>query len=149
MLVLLLFIPNAGEPAEPVPPGPQRIVDTGELMQLFIRPAYQELQAAMSHPPVSRQEWAAIYRAAVRLAEMENLIFFREPNRYTTQAQFPALAAGGRDTAAHVVALTLNAMPAARSEDFAGIRQAYESIAASCTACHRGLGTMNGPTVKP
>lgn len=133
----------------PAAPGPMRIVDTGELMQLFIRPAYQELQAAMIKPPASRQEWAAIYRAAVRLAEMENLIFFREPNRYTSQPEFPVFAARARDTASEVVKLTLAAMPGAKEEDFPAIRRAYEAISSSCTACHRGLGTMNGPTVKP
>jgi hypothetical protein len=126
-----------------------RIVDTGELMQVFIRPAYQELQAAVTNPPQSRQDWAAIYRAAVRLAEMENLIFFREPNRYTTQAEFPTLAAKARDTTAEVVKLTLAAMPNARQEDFSTVRRAYEGISTTCTACHRGLGTMNGPTVRP
>ena len=132
-----------------VTPGPMRIVDTGELMQLFIRPAYLELQTAVAKAPQSRQEWAAIYRAAVRLAEMENLIFFREPNRYTTQPGFPLLAAQARDTTAEVVRLTLAAMPAARQEDFLAVRRAYEAVSTSCTACHRGLGTMNGPTVKP
>jgi hypothetical protein len=133
----------------PIAPGPIRVVDTGELMQLFIRPAYQELQAAMMKPPTSRQEWAAIYRAAVRLAEMENLIFFREPNRYTSQPQFPLLTARARDTTAEVVRLTLTAMPGAKEEDLPAIRRAYEAVSTSCTACHRGLGTMNGPTVKP
>jgi hypothetical protein len=133
----------------PIAPGPKRVVDTGELMQLFIRPAYHELQSAMTKPPASRQDWAAIYRAAVRLAEMENLIFFREPNRYTSQPEFPVLAARARDTTAEVVRLTLAAMPGAKEEDFSAIRRAYEAISTSCTACHRGLGTMNGPTVKP
>ncbi len=137
-------------PAQPAPaPGPVRIVDTGELMQILIRPAYQDLQTAVSHPPQSRQDWAAIYRAAVRLAEMENLIFFREPNRYTTQPQFPVLAARARDASAEVVTLTLAALPSAKPEDFPAVRRAYEAISSSCTACHRGLGTMNGPTVKP
>jgi hypothetical protein len=130
-------------------PGPMHIVDTGELMQLFIRPAYQELRSAVARPPQSRQDWAAIYRSAVRLAEMENLIFFRESNRYTTQPEFPVLAAKARDTTAEVVRQTLAAMPNARSDDFAPIKKAYEAIASTCTACHRGLGTMNGPTVNP
>ena len=130
-------------------PGPVRVVDTGELMQVLVRPAYQDLQAAMAKTPASRQDWAAIYRASVRLAEIENLIFFREPNRYTTQPSFPTLASRARDTTAEVVTLTLAAMPAARAEDFPAVRRAYEAISMSCTACHRGLGTMNGPTVRP
>lgn len=130
-------------------PGPAYIVDTGELMQTIIRPAYQELQSAVAKPPASRQEWAVIYRAAVRLAEMENLIFFRESNRYTTQPEFPAFAMRARETTAQVAKLTLAAMPSPRDEDFTAVRTAYESVSVSCTACHRGVGTMNGPTVKP
>ena len=141
--------PSTAFSQDAVIPGPVHVVDTGELMQLFVRPAYQELQAAMGKTPASRQGWAAIYRAAVRLAEIENLIFFREPNRYTTQTEFPLLAARARDTSVAVVRLTLAAMPNARPEDFPAVRRAYEAISTSCTACHRGLGTMNGPTVRP
>jgi hypothetical protein len=133
----------------PPAPGPERVVDTGELMQMIIRPAYQDLQRAMTKVPESRQDWSAIYLAAVRLAELENLIFIREPNRYTTQSAFPDLAARARRAAVEVVTLTLAAMPTSRAEDFAGVRRAYEVVATSCTACHRGLGTMNGPTVRP
>jgi hypothetical protein len=144
-----LLVARTAASQAPAPPGPVRVVDTGELMQLFIRRAYQELRSAVANPPKSRPDWAAIYRAAVRLAEMENLIFFREANRYTTQAEFPTLAARARDTSAEVVKLTLAAMPNARAEDFDAVRRAYEAISTSCTACHRGLGTMNGPTVRP
>ena len=148
--VLLVTTASTGVLSQTNPtPGPERVVDTGELMQLLIRPAYQELQRAVATPPQSRQDWSAIYLAAVRLAELENLIFIREPSRYTTQPAFANFAARARQSTVDVVTLTLMAMPYARSEDFDGVRRAYEQISASCTACHRGLGTLNGPTVKP
>ena len=57
--------------------GPRQVVDTGELMDIFLKPAYAELQQAMAKPPVDRKEWATIYQKAVRVAELSNLLFFR------------------------------------------------------------------------
>src|SRR5262249_45367672 len=37
---------------------PQQVVDTGELMDIFLMPAYAELRQAMAKLPVDRKEWA-------------------------------------------------------------------------------------------
>ena len=103
----------------------------------------------MAAPPATRQDWAAIYRTSVRLAEMENLLFFRESNRYTSSPEFPVLAASARQASVTVVTATLEAMRNARAGDYAAVRAAYGSVSASCNACHRGLNTMNGPAIKP
>jgi hypothetical protein len=50
-------------------------------MALVIRPAYGEVQAAMVKPPADRREWAALYQKVARLAEFENLLFFRSAIR--------------------------------------------------------------------
>src|SRR5205807_9594363 len=63
--------------AEPLPQ-PVQVIDTGEMMDLFFKPAYAELQQAMAKAPADRKGWATVYQKAVRLAEMENLLFFRE-----------------------------------------------------------------------
>jgi len=112
---------------EPVP-GPERVVDTGELMDLFLLPAYQDLQRATTKPPESRQDWAAIYKASVR---------------------FPALAARARRATVEVVNATLAGLANARPDDYEAVRRAYVAVSASCNACHRGLSTMNGATIKP
>lgn len=130
-------------------PGPAHVVDTGELMDLLLRPTYQELQRAMTKPAVTRQEWGAIYKASVRLAEIENLLFFREPNRYTTNPEFPRLAAGARRAAVDVVNATVTGLVHTTPEDYAAVRRAYIEVSASCNACHRGLSTMNGATIRP
>jgi len=130
-------------------PGPARVVDTGELMDLLLLPTYQELQRAMATPAVTRQNWGAIYKASVRLAEIENLLFFREPNRYTTNPEFPRLAAGARRAAVGVVSATVAGLVHTTPEDYAAVRRAYIEVSASCNACHRGLSTMNGATIRP
>lgn len=133
---------------DPVP-GPAHVIDTGELMDLVLLPTYQELQRAMARPAATRQDWGAIYKAAVRLAEMENLLFFREPNRYTTNPAFPRFAGGARQAAIAVVNATMTGLVKTTPEDYAAVQRAYEQVSASCNACHRGLNTMNGATIKP
>jgi hypothetical protein len=137
-------------PTQPdVVPAPKGIVDTGELMEFLVRPAFRDLQAAMTKAPIDRKAWAAVYRSAVRLAEIENLLFCRQPTRYTDRPEFPALAARARDAAATVARLALDGAASATPSDEARLRQAYSDVAGTCTACHRGLGTTNGPSVKP
>ena len=67
-----------GRAAAPVQPGPAgRVLDNVDLMDLMLKPAYDELQRAMAAPPADRMAWAALYQKAARLAETENLLFFR------------------------------------------------------------------------
>ena len=56
---------------------PEPILETGELMLMVIKPAYDELKAAMQTPPTDQRQWALLYQKAARLAEFENLILFR------------------------------------------------------------------------
>src|SRR5690348_9910593 len=56
---------------------PEPVVDNGEFMDLFLKSTYGELQDAMAKPPADRKAWANIYQKAIRLAEMQNLLFFR------------------------------------------------------------------------
>jgi hypothetical protein len=88
--LLLAAIPvTAQEPSAQ----PEPILETGELMLMVIKPAYDELQRAMASPPVDRQQWAQLYQKAARLAEFENLILFRPHERSNTQ-EWKTLAAG-------------------------------------------------------
>jgi hypothetical protein len=151
----LCLVPSGDQSAAAAPsqsetaPGPARVVDTGELMDLLLLPTYRELQRAMAKPAVTRQDWGAIYRAAVRLAEIENLLFFREPNRYTSSPEFPRLAASARRAAVDVVDATVAGLVHTTGDDYVAVRRAYDAVSASCNACHRGLNTMNGATIKP
>jgi hypothetical protein len=59
-------------------PRPAPVVDNGEFMDLFLKTTYGELQQAMAKPPVDRKAWATIYQRAIQVAEMQNLLFFRD-----------------------------------------------------------------------
>ena len=74
---------------------PEPVLETGELMLLVIKPAYDELKRAMAAPPADRQQWAALYQKAARLAEFENLILFR-PHERSNTAEWKTLATNAR-----------------------------------------------------
>ena len=129
-------------------PQPQPVLENGELMALVIRPAYAELQAVMSKPPADRREWAAIYQKMARLAEFENLLFFRAHER-TLTPDWQRLAAGARDTSAAAAAEALRGLGNDRAQDFTALRAKYTAIAASCNACHQAFGRREAPVIRP
>lgn len=130
------------------PPGPIPVMDTGELMSLMLEPLYNELKQALDAPPRDRKEWARIYQAAVRLAEADNLLFFRTPGRHTTDTAWAPAAAAGRQAAADLAAATFVALRNARSGDFAPLKARLAVVADTCNACHRALKT-DAKTVRP
>ena len=145
-LAILLAIGGAAAAQEPST-DPEPILETGELMAMVIKPAYDELQRAMATPPVNRQQWAQLYQKAARLAEFENLILFR-PHERSDRPEWKTLATNARKATAIVASATLKALANADDANFAGIRKAYEDVSARCTACHRAM-SREAPTIKP
>jgi hypothetical protein len=127
--------------------GPAQVVDTGELMDIFLKPAYAELQQAMAKPPADRKEWATIYQKAVRLAELENLLFFRT-HEDARKPEWGATAARARQAAADVAAAALLGLRTVKAENYAAVRTKYEAVADTCNACHRTFA-RDAVTVKP
>lgn len=121
-VALLLTVTPASSQQSGTAQQPQPVLENGELMALVIRPAYAELQAVMTKSPADRREWAAIYQKMARLAEFENLLFFRAHER-TLTPEWGRLAAGARDTSA--------------------------TAAASCNACHQAFGRREAPVIRP
>lgn len=126
---------------------PEPILETGELMLMVIKPAYDELQRAMAAPPADRQQWAQLYQKAARLAEFENLILFR-PHQRAETPEWKTLATNARKSTMAVASATLKALGNASDANFAEIRKTYEDVAARCTACHRAM-SREAPTIKP
>src|SRR3954467_14928366 len=129
--ILLPIVVPAHPPAgagQPPPrhraPEPVQIVDTGELMDIFLKPAYAELQQAMAKPPADRKDWATIYQKAVRLAELENLLFFRN-HEDVRKPEWLATAALARQAAADVAAAALLGLRTVRLENYAAVRTKY------------------------
>lgn len=140
------WLSDSQPPAET--PHAAAVADTGELMDLFLQPLYEELRRAVRKKPDTRREFADVYRAATRLAEAANLLFFRPANRYTIDPEWPRYSAAMRDAAAKVAEATFVALRNARPDDFVPVRASYDDVSRACNACHRGLET-GGRQVRP
>ena len=107
-LAILLALGGSAAAQEPST-GPEPILETGELMLLVIKPAYDELKSAMAAPPVDRQQWAKLYQKAARLAEFENLILFR-PHERSHTAEWKTFATNARKASMAVASAALKAL---------------------------------------
>jgi len=145
-LGILLAFGGAAAAQEPSAE-PEPILETGELMVMVIKPAYDELQRAIATPPADRQQWAQLYQKAARLAEFENLILFR-PHERSDKPEWKSLATNARKATATVASLTLKALANAQGANFDDIRKAYEDVSGRCNACHRAM-SREAPTIKP
>ena len=126
---------------------PEPILETGELMLLVIKPAYDELRRAMSAPPADRQQWAALYQKAARLAEFENLILFR-PHERSNTAEWKSLAANARKASMAVAAAALTALANASTANVDEVKKAYGDVSVRCNACHRAM-SREAPRITP
>lgn len=144
VFILSFFVPANTQSAPTATP----VVETGELMDLFLEPLYQELKQALEKPPQNRKDWAAIYRAAVRLAEADNLLFFRAPGRYTSDEAWARSADAARQAAADIASATFVALRSARPESYEPLKARLTQVADTCNACHRAL-RVDAKLVKP
>ena len=144
-MTVALAVAQSGPPAVPTP---RPILDNGEMMDIFFKPAYTELQEAMAKPPADRRAWATIYQKAVRLAEMENLLFFRARNEDTVKPEWADRAARAREASADLAAAALLGLRNVRPEDYDAVRTKYPAVADTCNGCHRTFA-REAVTVKP
>jgi hypothetical protein len=126
---------------------PEPVLETGELMLLVIKPAYDELKQAMSAPPVDRQQWAALYQKAARLAEFENLILFR-PHERSDKPEWKTLATNARKASVAVASAAMKALAKPDEASADTLKKAYEEVSSRCNACHRAM-SREAPTIKP
>ena len=85
------------------------------------------------------------YRA--RLAEIENLLFFRN-HEDARKPEWMATAARARQAAADVAAAALLGLRTVKPENYDAVRAKYPAVADSCNACHRTFA-REAPAVKP
>ena len=126
---------------------PEPILETGELMLLVIKPAYDELRRAMAAPPADRQQWAALYQKAARLAEIENLILFR-PHERSNTAEWKSLATNARKASMAMASAALTALANASTANVDEVKKAYGDVSVRCNACHRAM-SREAPRITP
>ena len=143
--ILLSFggVAGAQEPSTQ----PEPILQTGELMLLVIKPAYDDLQRAIATPPADRQQWALLFQKAARLAEFENLILFR-PEERSSKPEWKTFATEARKATMALASVTLKALANDKDANFDSVRTTYEGVSARCNACHRAM-SREAPRIKP
>jgi cytochrome c556 len=149
LIAIVAALGSGGAARQSDPPaGPVPVLDNVDLMDLMLKPAYDELQRTMAQPPADRQAWAALYQRAARLAELENLLFFRTRAGEARQLEWAAKAARARQASAEVAEAALAGLRNARTSDFAAVRTAFPAVSDGCTACHRAFA-REAPVIKP
>jgi len=141
----LLF--TSAAPLQPDAPRPEPVVDNGEFMDLFLKTAYGDLQDAMARPPADRRAWALIYQRAIRVAEFQNLLFFRDRPE-VRDPRWGAAAAATRHAAADLASAALFGLRNIDKADYDGVRRKYVALADACNVCHRAFA-REAPTIKP
>jgi len=136
------LLPQAESSAKPEP-----VVDNGEFMDLFLKTSYGDLQDAMAKPPVDRKGWATIYQRAIRVAEFQNLLFFRDRDE-VKDPRWGAAAAATRSAAAELARAALFGLRNIQKADYASVRTRYVALAESCNTCHT-VFARDAPTIKP
>ena len=126
---------------------PEPVLETGELMLLVIKPAYDELRRAISAPPSDRQQWAQLYQKAARLAEFENLILFR-PHERSNTPEWKTLATNARKASMAVASAALKALANASAANVDEVKKAYGDVSVRCNACHRTM-SREAPRITP
>ena len=122
----LALMPTSSS-AQPPAPRPTAVVDNGEFMDLFLKTTYGELQQAMAKPPADRKGWATIYQRAIQVAEMQNLLFFRDRPE-VTDPRWAQLAAASRQAAADLAAAALFGLRNIQKADFDGVRKVRRGV---------------------
>jgi hypothetical protein len=143
---ILLALSSAAFAQEPSTQ-PEPILETGELMLMVIKPAYDELQKAMQTPPADQRQWAQLYQKAARLAEFENLILFR-PHARAETPEWKMLATNARKATMAVASATLKALGNSQDASFESIKKNYDDVSARCNACHKAM-SREAPIIKP
>jgi len=123
------------------------VVDNGEFMDLFLKTTYGELQQAMAKPPTDRKGWATIYQRAIQVAEMQNLLFFRDRPE-VADPRWASATAQSRQNAADLAAAALFGLRNIQTADFGAVQKKYVAVSAGCNACHRAFA-REAPAIKP
>jgi cytochrome c556 len=126
-------------------PTPRQVLDNVDLMDVVIKPAYDDLQRALASPPADRQAWAALYQKAARLAEFENLLFIRS-RAGDRRSEWTEHAGRAQQASADVAAAALLGLQSARASDFDSVRATFAPVSQGCNACHRAF-SREAPTI--
>jgi hypothetical protein len=146
-MALVIALVASSVRLQPDVPKPEPVVDNGEFMDIFLKASYSELQDAMAKPPQDRRGWALIYQRAIRIAELQNLLFFRNRDEVKDPRWGEAIVAS-RTAASALANAALFGLRNIQKADYDGVRKKYVDLANACNVCHRAFA-REAPTIKP
>ena len=118
------------------------VIDTYEVMEFMMDPAYEALKDALVTEPEGRRGWRAVYVASYTVAEQANLLFSRNDEEYMLTPEWDQMSADMRQKAAAIG-------DTVREQDYSKAKDAYLGLIQSCNACHQATDPDNAPEVKP
>lgn len=112
----------------------KQIINTAELMKLLMDPMFEELKDAIEKPPEGRKMWRQLYVTSFNLAEVNNLLFSREPEKkkeyFGTQKWI--------DESIEAVELLTNLAESVRSQsEYDVLKANFNIVLNNCNQCHR------------
>ena len=99
-----------------------------DFMEGVFQGPYRRLKTAMATEPTDKSGWKTIRSEAIILAEGGNLLLTRKPEKDVEK--WVEFSVAVRETGSAL-------RKAARQNDFAASKKAYESMLTHCNACHK------------
>lgn len=122
-------------------PEPKAVVESYELMELLFEHPYKEIKETSATEPADRKGWKSMYDNANRLAEVSNLLFFRDTEDYEKTPEWKTMTVDTRDAALAII-------EAVKAKDIAAVQGKVEALRVSCNACHKHFLGDDGPIIE-
>ncbi len=111
----------------------RQIINTAELMKLLMDPMFEELKDAIASPPEGRKAWRQLYITSFNLAEVNNLLFSREPEK---KKEYIGTDHWVEESIEAVELLTTLAVSVREQSDYALLKKNFNAVLKNCNQCH-------------
>jgi len=111
----------------------RQIINTAELMKLMMAPMFEQLKDAIAEPPEGRKAWRQLYITTFNLAEMNNLLFSREPEK---KKEYIGTDLWVEESIEAVELLTTLAVSVREQSEYDVLKKNFNAVLKNCNQCH-------------
>ncbi len=111
----------------------RQIINTAELMKLMMDPMFEQLKDAIAEPPEGRKAWRQLYITTFNLAEMNNLLFSREPEK---KKEYIGTDLWVEESIEAVELLTTLAVSVREQSEYDVLKKNFNAVLKNCNQCH-------------
>jgi len=111
----------------------RQIINTAELMKLMMDPMFEQLKDAIAEPPEGRKAWRQLYITTFNLAEMNNLLFSREPEK---KKEYIGTDHWVEESIEAVELLTTLAVSVREQSEYDVLKKNFNAVLKNCNQCH-------------